>query len=292
MPTWEHGGRISAFGFDGGGPVGTALVAAARLGANVGYVGTAGSDEAAEIKVRALVRDGVDVSRMIVRSGPENQVILVCVDKDTGERVFAGLHSRREEPLMPNELDRDYIISAPILHLDGYHPDAALQAARWMREAGGRVVLDAAKTSGPIDPSLRALLEHVDVLVCGSGFAPALTGRTDLWEAGCAALEYGPQIVVQTEGERGSYTVSTEEAFHMPAFAVDVVDTTGAGDVFHGAYIVGLLKGWPLRAIAQFASAVAAYKCTTLGGRVGIPRYDQVVAFLASRGIAIEEGVA
>lgn len=285
MPTWEQGSSLSDFRFDGGGPVGTALVAASRLGARVGYLGTAGNDEVANLKLRSLTRNGVDTSRVVIRPEPEGQVVVVCVHEQTGERVFSGLRGFDRSLLRAAELDRDYITSADYLHLDGFHPEAALQAAKWMREAGKGVVLDGTKTRGPIPPHLRALIQYVDVLICASGFGPSLTGKGDVWEAAEAILGMGPRIVVQTEGNEGSYTVTAEERFHTPAFEVEVVDTTGAGDVFHGAYIVGLLKGWDLRRIALFSTAVSALKCTQLGGRAGIPRYEEVLAFLEERGI-------
>ena len=289
MPTWEHGTRLSALRFDGGGPVGTACVAAARLGARVGFVGTAGNDESAELKLRSFVRDGVDLSRLVVHNESENQVVLVCVDECTGERTFCGLQSFGHSPLRPEELDRDYITSADYLHLDGSHLEAAMQAARWAHEAGKQVMLDAGKTGGSeVHPRFRRLIEEVDILIAGSGFVPALTGVADLWEAGRAALAFGPRIVVQTEGADGSYTVTADEQFHTPIFPVQVLDTTGAGDVFHGAYLVGLLHGWDLRRVAAFATAVSAIKCTRLGGRIGIPRYPEVIAFLRERGIEIE----
>jgi len=288
MPTWERGGRFSECRFDGGGPVGTALVAAARLGARVGFVGTAGNDEVAELKLRALTRDGVDISHVIVRPRPENQIVFCYVHAETGERVFAGVPSMFDDALQIEELDRGYITSAEYLLLEGFHYEAAVQAAKWMHEAGKKVMLDAGKTTGQVSPLLESLVELTDVLICGAGFAPALTGVEDIWEAGRAILEMGPSIVVQTMGTGGSYTVTAGEQFHTPAFEVDVVDTTGAGDVFHGAYLVGLLQGWDLRRVAIFSSAVAAIKCTKLGGRAGIPRLERVLAFLRERGIEIE----
>jgi sulfofructose kinase len=291
MPTWERPGRASAFTLEGGGPVGTACVAAARLGARVGYVGTAGSDLLAELKLRSFHEDGVDLSRLVRREGLEGHVVVVYVHEQTGERVFAGVGPwGRMARLSGGELDRDYITAARYLHLDGIECGAALQAARWMREAGKRVCLDASRTDGrPLTPEMVELVKHVDVLICGSGFGRSLTGHADHWRAGQAALALGPSIVVQTEGEEGSYTVTVSERFHTPAFRVDVVDTTGAGDVFHGAYLVGLLRGWDLRTVACFASAVAAIKCTRLGGRPGIPRFREVVAFLRERGLELPE---
>ena len=258
MPTWEHGGALEGLRFDGGGPVATALAAAARLGATTGFVGTCGSDEIAALKMECMTREGIDTSRVTVRAGVEAQVVLVYVHAGSGERIFIGAPHFGHVPLKVSELDQDYITSAGILHLDGFHSEAALQAARWMHAAGKRVVLDGGKTDGHLGTEMRELVALADILICGSGFAPALTGESDMYKAGRAALRLGPSIVVLTEGEAGSFTFSGEEEFHTPAYKVDVVDTTGAGDVFHGAYLVGLLHGWDLRRIATFATAVAA----------------------------------
>ncbi len=288
LPTWEHGTRINAFGFDGGGPVGTAMVAAAKLGARVGFIGTAGNDAPAEFKLRSMRECGIDLSRMVYRDAPEDQVVVVNIHAETGERIFSGIQRWGEGQIRPEELDRDYITAADYLHLDGFHNAAAIQAAHWMRAAGKTVVLDGHKTDGPVREHLRRLIPYVDVLISGSAFARGLTGIDDIWKAGAAILTMGPRIFVQTEGIGGNYTVTADEQFHTPAFPVDVIDTTGAGDVFHGAYIVGLLHGWSLRQIALFSSAVSALKCTHLGGCAGIPRFDAVLAFLQERGVAIE----
>jgi len=146
------------------------------------------------------------------------------------------------------------------------------------------VVLDPGKTTWQVDEDMVTLVGLTDVLICGSGFGPAMTGKQEIWEAGAALLNRGPRLVVQTEGAAGSYTTTAAECFHTPAFQVEVVDTTGAGDVFHGAYIFGLLQGWDNQRIARFASAASAIKCTHLGGRSGIPGLAEVQKFLELRG--------
>jgi len=286
MPTWEEGGKMDELRLDGGGPVGTALVAASRLGVRAGYVGTRGNDELGELKLRYLTRDGVDVSQVVTRPIPESQLVVVYVQSTTGERTFTFAGNFGHHDLLISELDRAYLTSADYLHLDGCcHLDASMVAIDWMHQAGKQVVIDAGKTDGPIGEKMITLVKNCDYLICGSGFGKSLTGKSDVWEAGVEAQKMGPKVVVQTEGERGCYTTSTEKCFHTPAFNIEVVDTTGAGDVFHGAYLVGLIKGWPLEQIATFASAVAAIKCTRLGGRKGIPRFDEVIGFLRNRQI-------
>jgi len=290
MPTWERsrGTFASGFRFDGGGLVGTAIVAVAKLGLQAGFIGTAGTDEAADLKLRSFVENRVDLSHLVRREGPDDQVMLVWVHGETGERVFTGVRSGARQPILPEELDRDYITSADYLHVDGLlHREATLQAVRWMKAANKTVVMDGSKTRGPIWDAHRELVSYVDVLITGEGFARALTGIDDIWHAGRAVLALGPHTFVETVGERGSYTVTADEQFHVPAFQVDVVDTTGAGDVFHGAYIVAMKQGWSPRDCAQFSTAVSAIKCTQLGGRAGIPTFEQTMAFLQEHGIEI-----
>jgi len=283
MPRWENPGSVSGFALADGGPAGTACAVASTFGIRTGFIDTVGTDEMAVRKLRSLEEPGVDVSRMVRREGPEAHVVVVYVHEETGERYFSFLRGFVSQPVQMEELDREYVTSAPYLHLDGTHIEAALQAASWMHEAGGTVVLDAGKTDRPIPDPMRALVAETDVLVCGSGFGAMLTGQDDLWEAGRAILDIGPRIVVQTEGADGSYTVSADEQFHTPAFQIDVIDTTGAGDVFHGAYLVGLVRDWDIKRTAIFATAVAAIHSTVLGNRKGIPSMEEIEAFLRER---------
>lgn len=284
MPTWEDPGLTSGFALADGGPAGTACAVAATFGVPSGLIDTIGNDEIAEIKRKSLVRAGVDVSHMVKREGPEDHVVIVYVQEETGDRFFSFVKGFLSQPLLPDELDRDYITAAQYLHLDCTHPKAALQAARWMHEEGKTVVLDASATDRPVPGYIRELVGETDVLICGSGFGAMLTGDKDLYQAGRAILDIGPRIVVQTEGVDGSYTVTRDEEFHIPAFEIDVIDTCGAGDVFHGAYLVGLVKDWDLKRIATFASAVAGIHSTVLGNRKGIPTMEEVEAFLRERG--------
>jgi ribokinase len=249
LPTWQAGARLDGLAIEGGGPVATALVAAQRLGISTGFIGTYGNDRLGAIKLQTLVENEVDTSQAVQRQNPENQVVLVAVHAKTGERIFSGFH-RPSQPLEPTELDRRYITQAEILQM-------------------------------------RELVSLVDYVICGTGFGPALTGKHDLWKAGEAILQMGPSVVVQTEGKKGSYTLTANEVFHTPAFEVDVVDTTGAGDVFHGAFLVGLLHQWSLEEIVLFSTAVAAIKCTQLSGRRGIPTFNQTLEFITSHGIEL-----
>ena len=283
MPRWETPGMVSGFTLADGGPAGTACAVAAMLGVRTGFVDTVGDDDMGAIKISSLEKAGVDLSRMVKRELPEDHVFIVYVHEKTGERNFSPLRGVFSDPIRPEELDRAYLTSARFLHLDGFQPKVSLPAARWMHEEGKTVVLDAAATNQPIPQPMQELVAETDVLICGSGFGAMLTGQKDPFQAGRAILDMGPSIVVQTEGVDGSYTVSRDEAFHTPAFEVEVIDTCGAGDVFHGAYLVGLVRGWDLRKVATFSSAVSAIHCTVLGNRKGIPSMQEVETFLDER---------
>jgi ribokinase len=215
---------------------------------------------------------------------PERAVMLCWVRESTGERHFMPHKDWPHDRLVPAKLDMGYITGAKLLLLDGSCPTAGLVAAQAVRCAGGEAVLDAS-AGERVGDSMRQLVAQTDYLIGSSGFAEALTQTPDRDAAMQQALSLGPRVVVQTEGADGCYTRSATERFHTPAFPVNVVDTTGAGDVFHGAFIVGLLKGWALCDIAAFASAVAALKCTKLGGRSGIPTLSEATSFLAQRGV-------
>lgn len=292
MPKWEDPRGLLDFTLADGGPAGTACFVASTFGLRTGFVDTVGDDDLGAHRRRSLGRAGVDTSRLVPREGPEDHVVVVYVDAATGERVFSFRRGFLSRPVTADDLDRAYIESARILHLDGSHGAAALAAARWMKESGGTVVLDAAATSHKVLEPARALVAETDVLICGSGFAPNLTGEQDVWRAGRAALDLGPRVVVQTEGARGSYTVASDEEFHTPAYEVDVVDTTGAGDTFHGAYLVGLARRWDLERCASFSSAVAALHCTVLGNRKGIPSMDEVEALMTAQPAGKQTAVA
>ena len=258
MPTWDTPTYMDEVRFDGGGPTGTGLCAASCLGAKAGFIGTAGNDWIADRKIELLVEKGVDISQVSRFDGPENQIVFCFVDSKSGERIFSGVKSFMTHPLKIEDLDREYITSAEYLMMEGFHFEAAVTAASWMHEAGKKVVMDGGTTNqAELDPHTKKLVSVTDILICGSGFVQALTGIADLNEAGIESLKFGPEITVVTEGADGSYLFSKETSFHTPAFKVDVVDTTGAGDTFHGAFIFGLLQGWDLKKVAVFSTATS-----------------------------------
>jgi ribokinase len=185
--------------------------------------------------------------------------------------------------LGPEELSREAVCSGRALHLDGYEGDAAIQAARWAREAGIPVSLDAERFT----ERREELFRLSDILIVAQRFGLEITGRSRVPEILDDMHRLGPRVAGLTRGEHGSVLSVDGRRIEAPGFPVDVVDTTGAGDVFHGAFVYGVLQGWEAGHILLFANAVSALKCTRLGGRTGIPSVSEVDAFLRARGVEI-----
>ncbi len=264
----------------GGGEVATALVALARLGVSVAYVGKVGDDPFGDFIRKEFDRYGVDIRHLIVEPGAVSQASVVLVDKPSGKRTIVACVPTFTE-VRPAQLPPGFIEQARYLHLDGVHRAAALEAARRARRAGVTVVLDADVSA--LDDDIPELIRQTDLLIPSQTFARSFAGTDDVDRAIDRLRAYGPSVVLVTLGDQGSRGYAEGRRFHVPAFPVEVVDTTGAGDVFHGALLYGMLQSWALEKSVEFASAVAAIKCTRLGGRTGIPNRQEAIQFLKGR---------
>jgi sugar/nucleoside kinase (ribokinase family) len=264
---------------DGGGQVGTALTALARLGVQTGYLGVLGDDRQGRWLRRRFEQEGVDLSRLRVRDDIGTNVCLLLVEQSTARRAILCHRRVSVEALILDQVDQAYIQAARVLHLDGQFMPAAIQAALWAREAGVKVCFDGNHPR----PGLDELLPLVDWLVVAEAFPAAYTGLSDPGGAARALLDTGAEVVVVTRGEKGCGVWTSEACFPAPGLDVQAVDTTGAGDAFHGGFIYAMLQGWDLRRVATFANAVAAINCQTLGGRRGLPTLDQVQRILPQK---------
>lgn len=262
---------------DGGGQVGTALTAVARLGARAGYIGLLGDDHEGRWLHDRFVQEGVDTARLRMQDEAGTNVCLLLVEQATARRAILCHRRVSARALELDEADRAYIQAARALHLDGQFMPAAVQAAQWARQAGIPVCYDGNHPR----PGLEKLLPLIDWLVVAEQFPHSYTGLSDRQEAALALLAQGPGLLIVTQGERGCQVWTTADQFQVPGFAVRAVDTTGAGDAFHGGLLYAMLQGWDVRRAAIFANAVAAINCQTLGGRRGLPTLPQVQTLLA-----------
>jgi ribokinase len=262
---------------DFGGPVATALFALARLGVRAAFVGAIGDDEVGDGIKADLERVNVDVSPIQVLQGRRSAFSVVLIDSESGDRSIVFNPGCCFE-VAADKLPRDLIAQAGFLHLDGSSIEAATEAAAIARKAGVRVSLDA----GGAMPGIDDLIKLCDVVVTSQIFAKEFAGTDEEERALRSLAAMGPSIVGITLGSEGSVCLVDDEIIKQPAFQVDVVDTTGAGDSYHGGFIYGLLQGWDLAKVMTFASAVAAMDCTRVGGRAGLPTQAETEAFLES----------
>ncbi len=260
-----------------GGQVATALTACCRLGLKASYIGSVGSDHLGTLQMESLEQEGMDTSGIRIVKGATSQLAFALVEAGVGERTILW-HRDARLIFPPSSLSREMITAGRMLHLDGRDSRAALQAAQWAREAGIPIAIDIDQI---YDTTTLELLALVDYLIAAEDFARDLTGHRDATRAVHALAARFPQALTGvTLGVRGSIFLNGGQILRSPAFDVPVRDTTGAGDVFHGAFIYGELRGWELRTTLRFANATAAMKCRELGARAGIPRLSEVEAFL------------
>jgi sugar/nucleoside kinase (ribokinase family) len=277
----EPNTKMDALGamIQGGGLTATAMVACARLGLKTRYIGKFGNNEIGRFARDELTAEGLDLNGSVIADGVPNRFCVVLVEEGSGHRTIV----RQRDPriwLQPSDLTADVVCAGRTLHLDGHEGEAALQAARWAKEAGVVVSVDAEEPT----QYREELFPLTDVLIVSRRFARALTGKAAPADILRVLAGLGPRCVGLTQGEMGSALWYRGEIVEAPGFPVEVVDTTGAGDVFHGAFLYGLLRRWEAPDILRFANAVSALKCTSLGGRTGIPRIEEVWRFLAARG--------
>ncbi|MBE3065569.1 MAG: hypothetical protein IMZ69_11200 [Spirochaetes bacterium] len=272
-----------------GGLTGTALVAARRMGARCAYSGVLGDDELSRFVLDSLAAEGVSVGSVVRRQGarPYHSTILIDTTTKTRTILFDSLGVVGPDP---ERLPEKEILSAGVLLVDHLGLAGTVRAARLARGAGIPVVADLEVSSAPLLSELIGLVDH---LIVPWNIGVELTGAADgpavargLWEARTDARTGGRSAVVVTRGTEGSWCMSAErpgKVFHQPSFRVETVDTTGCGDVFHGAYAAALREGRPVEERLRFAAAVAALKATRVGGQKGIPTRGEVEKFLDER---------
>src|SRR6201987_4321391 len=246
-----------------GGQAASTVVACQAWGLKTRYVGKLGDDDAARLHAREFERTGVE-GRLIHAAGAASARSLILVDR-RGERTVM---CRRDERvvLRPEELKREWIVNARVLHVDGHDTAAATIAATWAREAGVPVVADLDE----IYPGVDALIEKIDYLIVSRDFPCRLTGERSLKAAlREIRVRYGCGLTAATLGPDGVLACDGARFHHAPAYRVDVVDTTGAGDIFHAGFIYGLLQGWGLERQLDFSCAAAELNCMHEGARGG-----------------------
>ncbi len=258
-----------------GGPASTAMVTLARLGVGTSFIGSVSDDPFGIQIVEGLNQEKVDLSHLKITPGFTSQFAFIAIHKETGARTIFW-HRGSVPHLTPNEVDLSIFSKARILHLDGLMIEASIAAALQARDMGMTIVMDA----GSMREGSTKLVSLVDILIASERFAEPLVGIDTHDRALKALYELGPKTVIITLGAKGSVGWDGRRIFFQNAFPIKALDTTGAGDVYHGAYIYGLLQKWSIPQCMRFASATAALKCRAIGARKGIPGLKEVREFM------------
>lgn len=259
-----------------GGQVATAIVACQLWGMRTRYVGKLGDDDAAQIHRSEFARFGVE-THLLTAPGCASQQAFILVD-DTGERTVLWKRDSRLT-LQPEELRREWIASARALHLDGHDTAAAVVAASWARAAGIPVIADL----DDLYPGVEGLIKNVDYLITSRDIPGRLMANHDLRKSlPDLRSKFGCKLTAATLGHEGVLAWDGTQFYYAPAFRVDTLDTTGAGDIFHAGFIYGLLQGWPLQRQLQFACAAAALNCAAIGARGGIQPVQFIERLMAT----------
>ncbi len=273
--------RLQRFARLPGGQIATAMATCARLGWRARYIGSFGDDDLGALSKESLTSVGVDITAARTVAGATNQFAVILVDGRSGERTVLW---DRDPALTtePVDVPRDAIVSGRMLIVDCHQTAASAQAARYAREARMPTIIDVEK----VRPGIADLLQNIDAIIAAQEFPTALTGHEDPGRALAAmGREFGAAVVTVTLGPEGSLTWCNGREIRTPAFQVDCVDSTGAGDVFRGAFAAGCFRSpeGELEDVLTYANAVAALNCRALGSRGGIPTPEEVEQLLLPR---------
>jgi sulfofructose kinase len=259
-----------------GGQMATAMCTCARLGLRAKYVGVTGTDANGRRVRVELQKRGIDLSDVIIRDA-QNQFAVILVDETNGDRIVLW---DRDDRLMMRDRDipAEAIAQARVVHVDDVDQRAAIRAAQIAREHGIEITSDIDR----LTDQTRELIDAVTIPIFAEHVPTRTTAIPDQEDALAALRQPQHRMLCVTLGERGAMALDDSGMHHAPAFHVDAVDTTGAGDVFRAGFIYALLRAWPTDDILRFANAAAAVSCTRLGALAGIPALEEVEALVAS----------
>ncbi|QDT91052.1 carbohydrate kinase family protein [Gimesia algae] len=260
-----------------GGPVPTAQVLLSRLGKQCAFIGSWGDDQYGPLIAEELAAENLDLSGSRQLPGTRSGYAQVWIDESASTRTIACY--RPEHWLQPVDLDESILQQARAVHLDGWPQATCLRAAQVAQQSGAKVCLDA----GSLKPGMEELIPYLNVMNCPRRFITEYLDTDDIHAAGQELLQQGPELVTITDGVNGAWLFTESTRLHCAALPVLSLDTTGAGDVFSGALLYGILEDWPVERTLKFASITAALKCERLGNRDALPTLAEINAVLQTK---------
>ena len=260
----------------GGGPVGTGLVTVSKLGEKASYIGVLSDDNGGKFLVKDFEKYGVGVNDISITPNFQSFTSVVWLNEQKGTRTCV-FDKGNLPALVLNESQKEAIANADLLMVDGNELSAAVEGAKFAREHGTKVLYDA----GGLYDGVEELLKVTDILIPSFEFSLAHTGCDNAIDAAKKLYDmYKPEVVVITCGKDGGILYNGSDVIEYPIYPADVVDSNGAGDVFHGAFAAGVVKGYYYEKCCHFASAVSAIKCMNVGARESAPDFETVKKYL------------
>ena len=264
----------------GGGPVGTGLVAVSKLGVDASFIGVLSDDNGGRFLYNDFEKYGVQTDNIEIVPECQSFTSVIWLSKESGSRTCV-FDKGNLPALKLNSAQKNAVIGAELLMVDGNELSAAVEAASIARKNGTKVLYDC----GGLYEGVEALLKLTDIMIPSEEFALSFTGTATAEDAAEKLFElFKPEVVVITQGKKGGIIFDGSKTEAYPIYPANVVDSNGAGDVFHGAFAAGVIMGFDYKKCCHFASAVSALKCTGTGARESVPYYENVRNYLKENG--------
>lgn len=270
-PLPESRSELSEFSAQGGGTTATAVATLANFHVPTAFIGKVADDDFGQLAIQSLKQLKVDVTGAVMQIGRLTPYNFIILDKETGRRTMISTEGT-VDLMRPQEVNLKILEGAKLLIVDGFQSDAQIYAAEEARRQGIRVVLDA----GSIREGMGELVALSDVLISSERYASEVSPCGELEDSLVELSKMGPKTVVVTLGRDGSIGYENDRLIREPSFEVNVVDRTGSGDVYTGAFCYGLLQNWALEKCMKFASIAASLSCRALGSRAGLPELEEI----------------
>lgn len=280
--------RVESINVKNGGDCLNTAICLAKLGNDTGVIGKVGNDLFGNFLLEAIKSNGIDARGMIVEEGASTSSVIVSINND-GARVFF-YYGGTNDTFMYEDLNTALIDECRIVHVGGtyslpqFDGNGAAKLFAYAKAKGRLTSMDVTwDTSGRWLSTIKPCLKYLDIFMPSINEARHITGRDKPEDIARFLQDQGVKTVVVKLGRDGCYVKASDKGFFCPAYDVEVVDTTGAGDSFVAGFLTGVLKGWDLEKCARFASAVSAHCIQHIGATTGIPEFEDIIEFINRR---------
>jgi ribokinase len=259
----------------GGGQTANSIACLARLGASTAMIGVVGRPPFGQFSIDTLKEEGVDTSGIVVQKDKDPALSSIIIEK--GSRTIVSDWGEMEN-FEVNDHHYELVKNSKIIHSDAHFPEANLKLLKYAKEQGVKICID----SEPHIPKAKEFVSYADYLIISDTFVEKEYDN-DNKKALKDFINKGAELAVVTLGKKGACGMQRgdDDITEVPAYDVgEIVDTTGAGDAFHGAFLYGILQDWDFYKNLKFASVCSALKCKKIGGRLGLPSLEEALSHL------------